>query len=134
MGDIDNVAPSDPGRVQFNALHIWSTRLESGVLLLGLVVVYLTAAQLKATAQVPPDFRAKNGKYAAYELRYWNYSVLMNTQYRTAWFSAANVDGAARPALPGSMPACIAGFELIFFLPAPHSFPFFLSLFPESPL
>ena len=47
MGDIDNVRPSDPARVQFNSLHIWSTRLESGVLLLGLVVVYLTAAQLK---------------------------------------------------------------------------------------
>jgi hypothetical protein len=31
--------------VQFNALHGWSTRLEGGVLLLGLVVVYLTAQQ-----------------------------------------------------------------------------------------
>jgi hypothetical protein len=47
MGDIDNVAPTDPARVQFNALHIWSTRLEMGVLFLGLAVVYLTAAQLK---------------------------------------------------------------------------------------
>jgi hypothetical protein len=47
MGEIDTVAPSDPSRVQFNALHIWSTRLEMGVLVLGLVVVYLTAAQLK---------------------------------------------------------------------------------------
>jgi hypothetical protein len=47
MGEIDNLAPTDPARVQFNSLHIWSTRLESGVLLLGLVVVYLTAAQLK---------------------------------------------------------------------------------------
>jgi|SRR5947209_12059500 len=47
MGDIDNVSPSDPARVQFNSLHVWSTRLESGVLLMGLIVVYLTAAQLK---------------------------------------------------------------------------------------
>ncbi len=47
MGDIDNVPQTDPARIQFNALHIWSTRLESGVLLMGLVVVYLTAAQLK---------------------------------------------------------------------------------------
>ncbi len=47
MGEIDNVAPTDPARIQFNSLHIWSTRLESGVLLLGLVVVYLTTAQLK---------------------------------------------------------------------------------------
>ncbi len=47
MGDIDNVPQTDPARIQFNSLHIWSTRLESGALLMGLVVVYLTAAQLK---------------------------------------------------------------------------------------
>jgi hypothetical protein len=47
MGEIDNVSPTDPARVQFNSLHIWSTRLEMGVLLSGLVVVYLTATQLK---------------------------------------------------------------------------------------
>jgi len=44
MGEIDPVPPTDPARVQFNALHVWSTRLEGGVFLLGLVVVYLTAA------------------------------------------------------------------------------------------
>ncbi len=47
MGEIDNVAPTYPARVQFNSLHVCSTRLESSVLLIGLVVVYLTAAQLK---------------------------------------------------------------------------------------
>jgi hypothetical protein len=46
MGQIDNVAASDPARVQFNALHVWSTRLEGAVMLLGLLVVYLTARQL----------------------------------------------------------------------------------------
>lgn len=46
MGEIDKVAPSDPARLQFDVLHVWSTRLESGVLLLGLVVIYLTARQL----------------------------------------------------------------------------------------
>ncbi len=46
MGQIDNVAGNDPARLQFNALHVWSTRLEGGVLLLGLIVVYLTARQL----------------------------------------------------------------------------------------
>ena len=46
MGDMDTVSATDPARVEFNALHGWSTRLESGVLLLGLVVVYLTAAAL----------------------------------------------------------------------------------------
>lgn len=45
MGEIDKVALSDPARVQFDALHVWSTRLESGVFLFGLVVIYLTAAQ-----------------------------------------------------------------------------------------
>jgi len=43
MGDIDSVSASDPLRIQFNALHAWSTRLEGGVLLLGLAVVYLTS-------------------------------------------------------------------------------------------
>jgi uncharacterized membrane protein len=43
MGEIDSVSLSDPARVQFDALHVWSTRLEGGVLLLSLVVTYLTA-------------------------------------------------------------------------------------------
>lgn len=46
MGEIDSVAVTDPVRVQFNALHAWSTRLEGGVFLLGLVVTYLTASSL----------------------------------------------------------------------------------------
>jgi hypothetical protein len=46
MGEIDSVAVTDPARVQFNALHAWSTRLEGGVFLLGLVVTYLTASTL----------------------------------------------------------------------------------------
>ena len=43
VGEIDNVPADNPARVQFNSLHAWSTRLEGGVFLLGLVVVYLTA-------------------------------------------------------------------------------------------
>jgi len=43
MGEIDAVAANDPARIRFDQLHHWSTRLEGGVLLLGLVVVYLTA-------------------------------------------------------------------------------------------
>lgn len=46
MGDIDSTSPTDPARLEFNALHGWSTRLEGGVLLVGLVVVYLTVAAL----------------------------------------------------------------------------------------
>jgi len=44
IGEIDTVPQTDPARLQFDALHLWSTRLEGSVLLLGLVVVYLTAA------------------------------------------------------------------------------------------
>ena len=44
MGEMDSVAATDPARIAFNNLHQWSTRLEGGVLLLGLVVIYLTAA------------------------------------------------------------------------------------------
>jgi hypothetical protein len=46
MGNMDNVAANDPARTEFNNLHAWSTRLEGGVLLLGLVVAYLTIAAL----------------------------------------------------------------------------------------
>lgn len=43
MGVIDNVSSSDTRRVEFDHLHVWSTELEGGVLLLGLCVVVLTA-------------------------------------------------------------------------------------------
>lgn len=43
LGDVKAAAIDNPERVQFDALHIWSTRVEGAVLLLGLVVVYLTA-------------------------------------------------------------------------------------------
>jgi len=43
IGEIDSVPPDNPVRMQFDALHVWSTRMEAGVLLLGLVAAYLTA-------------------------------------------------------------------------------------------
>ena len=43
---IDNVPHDDPRRVEFNRLHEWSTRLEGGVLLLGLAVIFLTSRRL----------------------------------------------------------------------------------------
>jgi uncharacterized membrane protein len=43
VGNFEQVPLDNPDRVQFDALHVWSTRVESAVLLLGLVVVYLTA-------------------------------------------------------------------------------------------
>jgi uncharacterized membrane protein len=44
LGEIESVPADNPARMQFDFLHVWSTRVESGVLLLGLVVVYLTAS------------------------------------------------------------------------------------------
>jgi uncharacterized membrane protein len=46
VGDFASVPLTDPARVQFDALHVWSTRVEGAVLLLGLLAVYLTAQQL----------------------------------------------------------------------------------------
>ena len=48
IGEIDSVPPDNPARMQFDALHVWSTRVEGGVLLLGLVTVYVTAAALSS--------------------------------------------------------------------------------------
>ena len=48
MGVVDSVPLDNPARVAFDGLHIWSTRIESGVLLLGLALTYLTAQQLAA--------------------------------------------------------------------------------------
>jgi hypothetical protein len=44
VGDFASVALDNPLRIQFDALHVWSTRVEGAVLLLGLIVVYLTAS------------------------------------------------------------------------------------------
>jgi uncharacterized membrane protein len=46
-GDIDLLSLADPVRLHFDALHVWSTRLEGTVLLLGLVVLFLAARTCK---------------------------------------------------------------------------------------
>jgi uncharacterized membrane protein len=46
LGEVRSVLVDNPQRVRFDALHVWSTRVEGAVLLLGLVVVFLTAQQL----------------------------------------------------------------------------------------
>lgn len=43
VGDFATVTLDNPARVQFDALHVWSTRVEAAILLFGLVVVYLAA-------------------------------------------------------------------------------------------
>ena len=45
-GVIDNAAVNDPRRVDFNRLHVWSTRLEGCILVLGLGVLYGTSRRL----------------------------------------------------------------------------------------
>lgn len=48
VGDFAKVTLDNPLRVQFDALHVWSTRVEGAVLLLGLVVIFLTASLFAA--------------------------------------------------------------------------------------
>ena len=46
MGVIDNVPQDDARRVQFNRLHVWSTRAEGSILILGVAVLFLTVRRL----------------------------------------------------------------------------------------
>jgi len=46
IGEIDSAPVDLQARAQFDALHQWSTRIESGVILLGLVAAYLVARSL----------------------------------------------------------------------------------------
>lgn len=43
---IDEVPQDDARRVEFNQLHVWSTRLEGAVLILGLALLFVTARRL----------------------------------------------------------------------------------------
>lgn len=46
MGLIDELPAGDARRVEFNRLHVWSTRIEGSVLVLGLALLYLTSRRL----------------------------------------------------------------------------------------
>lgn len=46
MGVVDDLPHDNPLRVEFNRLHLWSTRIEGSVLVLGLALLYLTAKRL----------------------------------------------------------------------------------------
>jgi hypothetical protein len=65
MGEIDQVAVTDARRVEFNDLHQWSTRLEVGVLLLGLAALFLIAREwaprADAASTLGPAAAAGNG-------------------------------------------------------------------------
>ncbi len=43
LGEVRSVPLDNPQRMQFDSLHVWSTRVEGAILLLGLLVIYLTA-------------------------------------------------------------------------------------------
>jgi uncharacterized membrane protein len=47
MQQTDNMLPTQTQRAEFDRLHAWSTRLEGGVLFLGLGVVILTARRFE---------------------------------------------------------------------------------------
>jgi hypothetical protein len=48
VADIGSLPAANPVHMQFDALHLWSTRVEEGVLILGLAATYLIARQWKA--------------------------------------------------------------------------------------
>ena len=58
MGEIDSVAVTDVRRVEFNALHQWSTRLEVVVLLLGLMTIFSMARAEGTGAEARVEVRA----------------------------------------------------------------------------
>ena len=46
IGFSEYIPHHDPRRVEFNRLHEWSTRVEGAVMLLGLVLVWVTARRI----------------------------------------------------------------------------------------
>ncbi len=46
MGIIDELQQGDSRRVEFNRLHVWSTRVEGAVLILGLGLLFLVSRRL----------------------------------------------------------------------------------------
>jgi|SRR5450432_1517014 hypothetical protein len=47
--EINSLPPGDPVRVLFDSLHVWSTRLEGTVLILGLLVLYATSRRFNSS-------------------------------------------------------------------------------------
>jgi hypothetical protein len=48
-GEINALAPGDPVRMQFDSLHVWSTRIEGTVLVLGVLVLYALSRRLASS-------------------------------------------------------------------------------------
>ena len=77
----------------------WSTRegYDSEFLGMAIPLPALSAEMEKNTVEVPAEYRRHGAKYV---LPYHHYSLAMNKKRRFAWYSAANIDGDHRPALP----------------------------------
>lgn len=48
MGSVDSTPRDSPLRMEFDRLHVWSVRIESAVLLIGLVGIFLTVRNISA--------------------------------------------------------------------------------------
>ena len=46
VGEIASLTSDNPIRLQFDSLHVWSTRIEQTVLVLGLIVLYCTSRRI----------------------------------------------------------------------------------------
>jgi hypothetical protein len=49
VGEISALPESNPLRSQFDSLHVWSTRIEMAVLVLGLIVLYSIARRFSTS-------------------------------------------------------------------------------------
>jgi hypothetical protein len=47
-GEISLLGGGDPIRLEFEGLHVWSTRVEGGVLVTGIVLLYVTSRRIAA--------------------------------------------------------------------------------------
>ncbi|HEX8211418.1 MAG TPA: DNA/RNA non-specific endonuclease [Longimicrobium sp.] len=77
----------------------WSTRKGYDRAFLGIEVPLpaLSAEMKKKSVEVPAEYRVDGDEHV---LAYHHFSLAMNADRRFAWYSAANIDGERRPALP----------------------------------
>lgn len=97
-GAVSSAAPLVPPAVDVEAVKIDQSNYHKRR---GYSQDFLGAGKLRvALPKVSPDLRkfvAPVEGEASGELKYWNYSVVMNKQRRLAFFSAVNVDASLRP-------------------------------------
>ena len=86
------VAPAAPAAVEIVIDQDWGKRNGYDPSFMGIDIPLpkLSAAQEALTVEVPLPYRKDGSKYL---LHYHHYTVAMNRKRRTAWFSAATIDG-----------------------------------------